>query len=165
MIQKLGDILADFVFPQLVDELNRQGHKLTGELMNSFEVRVRENGDEVRIEFLMLKYGLSLNYGIKPSKIPYTIGGPPRGGTSKYIKGLMEFARKKFNADKKKAKAIAFAIAYKHKKEGYPLTKKIAFMDNVLKADRKGIEKLIQNYYEVAIELLIKEFIEFEKII
>lgn len=165
MLQKLADTLADFIFPQLVDELNRQGHKLTGALMDSFEVKVREKTDTISIEFLMLKYGLSLNYGIKPAKIPYTIGGPARGGKSKYITGLINFAQKKFNADKKRAKAIAFAIAYKHKKEGYPLTKKIAFIDNVLRADKKAIENLINDYYEASIRLLIEEFIEFEKIV
>ena len=164
MIKQLSEALATLIIPQLISELKRQGHKLTGALIESFEVRVKEKTDSISIEFLMLKYGLSLNYGIKPEKIPYTIGGAPRGGTSKYIKGLIDFAIKKFHVEKREAKQIAFAIAYKHKKEGYPLTKKIAFIDNVLKANDDKIELIIQDYYEATIELLIKEFITFKQV-
>ena len=163
MIQKLADILALFIFTQLAEELARQGHKLTGALVKSFEVRVKEKADSVSIEFLMLNYGLSLESGIKPSKIPYTIGGEPRGGTSKYIQGLIAFALKKFTPDKRRAKQIAFAIAHKQKQEGYPLTKKIGFISNVLMADKDRIENIIEQYFEATIELLFKEFITFKQ--
>lgn len=152
--------LSNFVFKQLTEELIRQGHNLTGDLIKSFDAKIREVGDSIFLDFFMNNYGLSLNYGIQPNKIPYTPPPPYRGGTSKYIEGLIRFAKIKFGADQKRAKQIAFAIAAKHKKFGYPLTGKIGFIDNVLKADFEPIEKIIIDYYEATINLLITEFIE-----
>ena len=160
---QLGEILARFIFPQLAAELNRLGHKLTGALEKSFEVRVVEKKNIVTVEFWMLKYGLSLEYGIKPEKIPYTIGGAPRGGTSKYIQGLIRFAKLKFGATKKRAKSIAFAIATKHKKEGYTYDKSnLGFMSNVLKADEEKIVQIVQDYFEASINLMIEEYLTFK---
>ena len=163
MLDKLADSLGRFIFAQLTAELNRQGHNLTGALIDSFETKIKEKTDSITIEFLMNDYGLSLNKGIKPQNIPYTVGGEPRGGTSKYIQGLIRFAEIKFRADKKRAKQIAFAIAAKHKKTGYPSSGKIGFIDNVLSADMDAIEKIIEDYFEATIELLFEEFIDFNK--
>tara|TARA_R110002126_G_scaffold117574_2_gene257379 strand:- start:1048 stop:1542 length:495 start_codon:yes stop_codon:yes gene_type:complete len=159
MIEKLAETLSKFIFAQLTIELKRQGHNLTGALIESFEAKIQEKTDSITIEFLMLKYAFSLNKGIKPSKIPYTIGGPPRGGTSKYIQGLIRFAQIKFKADKRRAKQIAFAIARKQKQKGYPLTGKIGFIDNVLKADSEAIENIIEAYFEESLNLLFFEFL------
>ena len=160
MIEKLAETLSKFIFAQLTIELKRQGHNLTGALVKSFEYKVQEKTDSITIEFLMLKYALSLDKGIKPEKIPYTIGGPTRGGTSKYIEGLIRFARLKFHADKRAAKQIAFAIARKQKENGYPLTGKIGFISNVLKADSQQIESIIESYFEESVNLLISEFLK-----
>tara|TARA_R110000751_G_scaffold110114_1_gene207583 strand:- start:867 stop:1379 length:513 start_codon:yes stop_codon:yes gene_type:complete len=159
-IKKLSDMLGAFIFMQLSKELVRQGHKLTGSLAKSFETKVKKEGEKVSIQFLMLIYGRSLNDGIKPAKIPFTPVPPYRGGTSKYIEGLIKFATLKFGADKKRAKNIAFAIATKQKKQGYPLTKKIGFIDNVLAADSKKIESIISDYYTETIQEIIKQFIK-----
>jgi hypothetical protein len=161
---QLGEALGNFIIPLLTAELDRLDHKMDGNLEKSFEVKVVEKGGEVVVQFLMLNYALSLNYGIKPKKIPYTIGGAPRGGKSKYIQGLIEFAKKKLKATKKNAKNIAFAIATKHKKVGYTIDKsKLGFMDNVLTAEQKKIVSIVQDYFEVSIELLIDDYITFNK--
>ena len=162
-MDELGVILSKFIFNQLANELISQGHKLTGSLIKSFEIEIERQEDKVIYKFLMNDYGLSLEYGIKPNKIPYTPGGPPRGGTSKYIQGLIRFAQLKFKADKRRAKHIAFAIAAKHKKEGYPLTKKIHFISNVLEADKDAIQSIVSDYYEATIELLFKEHLTFKQ--
>ena len=159
MIDELVKILSDFIFKQLTAELISQGHKLTGALINSFEARIKEQTeDKLTIDFLMLNYGLSLNDGIKPDRIPYTPGGPRRGGTSKYIEGLIRFAKQRFFADQKRATQIAFAIATKQKREGYPLTGKIGFIDNVLNGDENAIVALIEERFEASLQLLIEEF-------
>ena len=67
----------------------------------------------------------------------------------------------KFGADKQRAKSIAFAIANKHKKEGYPLTKKIGFITNVLEADKEKINNIIEDYFEAVIEALIDEYLSY----
>jgi len=130
--------------------------------VKSFETRIKEVSEDVaRIEFLMLNYGLSLQYGIKPANIPFTPVPPFRGGKSKYIEGLIRWAKLKFGADKQRAKSIAFAIANKHKKEGYPLTKKIGFITNVLEADKEKINNIIEDYFEAVIEALIDEYLSY----
>ena len=161
-MNELAQVLSIFIFAQLEDELLRQGHNLTGSLVKSFSVQVEEQDDRVVISFLMNDYGLSLEYGIKHNKIPYTPGGG-RGGTSKYIQGLMDFARKRFKADKRRAKQIAFAIANKQKRDGYPLTKKIGFMSNVLDADKEAIANIVADQFEAMIELLIKEYLTYKQ--
>jgi hypothetical protein len=163
---QLGEVLGNFIIPLLTAELDRQDHKMDGNLEKSFEVKVIEEKGEIVVQFFMLKYALSLNYGIPRKKIPYTIGGPPRAKKSKYIQGLIEFAKKKLKATKKNAKNIAFAIAYKHKSKDfpdYPLTGKTKFIDNVLTAEQKKIVSIVQDYFEVSIELLIDDYITFNK--
>ena len=158
-IKDLQKKLGDFVITQLALELSRQGHNLTGALIESFETKVTENADTITIDFLILKYGASLQYGIKPEKIPYTPPPPYRGGTSKYIEGLIRFAMLKFHADKRTAKNIAFAIAAKHKKFGYPLSGKINFIGISLEANMDNIVKIIQDYFEATLETLITQFL------
>lgn len=165
MTEKLVEILSDFIFKILTEELLRQNHKLTGALIKSFEAQIgKVTQEKITIDFLMFNYGLSLNNGIKPERIPYTIGGPRRGGKSKYIEGLIKFARIKFQADKKRAESIAFAIATKQKKEGYPLTGKIGFIDISLTKAEDEIAKIIEVYFQETINLLFEEFIEFKNV-
>ena len=160
-MEEFVQILSTFIFRQLTVELERQGHKLTGALIESFETKIRQKTqDTLTIDFLMLQYGLSLNNGIRPDKIPYTIGGPRRGGTSKFIEGLIKFAKLRFGADQKRAQQIAFAIATKQKREGYPLTGKIGFIDNVLNGDEKAIQELIEEQFQESLNILIEEFIK-----
>lgn len=161
-MEELNNILFQFISKQLADELIRQGHRLTGALINSFDTKIKKTVDKTTIDFIMLIYGRALNDGIPPERIPYTVGGQPRGGKSKYIQGLIDFALKKFTLDKKRATSIAFAIARKQKKKGYPLTGKIRFIDNVLDADMDEIQNLISMYYETILEELIKEYLNFE---
>lgn len=148
--------IFDFVSKALIQELRRQGHVLTGRLIESFEIETKKQTDGISLDFLMLVYGRSLNDGIAPSRIPYSVGSG-RGGKSKYIQGLIDFALKKFTADKKEATSIAFAIAAKHKKKGYPLTGKLHFIDNVLESQQSQIEALISAYIEETILRIIQQ--------
>lgn len=155
--EQFAETLFLFVSKQLIKELKRQGHVLTGALIKSLDFEVRKQVDSISIDFLMLKYGRSLNDGIPPERIPYTIGRS-RGGKSKYIQGLIRFATLRFKVGKKEATSIAFAIATKHKKEGYPLTKKIKFIDNSIEANKAAITKLIADFTEATIYEMINQF-------
>lgn len=159
-LKYLDEKLFTFIAAQLTDELVRQGHKLTGSLILSLDSRFKEFKRKDRVEFLMKKYGLYLNYGVEPDKIPYT-EGEPRAKKSKYIQGLIEFAIKKFSLDKKAATSVAFAIAKKQKKKGSPLSGKIGFFDIVLEKDSDKITEIISDYYEATIELMIHEYLTF----
>ena len=155
--QELYDSIRELVFFQMIKELERQGHTLTGNLVQSFDTVLK---DSLSIDFIMEDYGLSLNYGIKPQNIPFTPTPPVRGGTSKYIQGLIRWVRLKGIATGEKAKGIAFAIATKHKKYGYPLGKKIGFFNIALDNSEEQIIKYIQNYVESTIMILVTQYVE-----
>ena len=100
----------------LRDEFAAQGHSLTGTYEASVQVQVSDAGNEQRLAMLALAYGQIVNYGIKPSRIPYGgFGG--KGGTSQYIQGLIRFFRLR-GLSEEEAKRAAFATAKKQKKEG-----------------------------------------------
>ena len=69
----------------------------------------------------MNDYGLTVDQGVTPDRIPYTPRkrGEGRGGTSKYIQGLLTFWLLK-GLSQKEALQAAFATANKHKQEGIP---------------------------------------------
>jgi hypothetical protein len=68
------------------------------------------------IEGLVPDYMAINNQGVPANKIPYYPGSGRK--TSKYIDGLIEYAKKRMGKSDKEAKSVAFAIASKHKKGG-----------------------------------------------
>jgi hypothetical protein len=120
MVPKLAEIqkINQRIIDDIKAELRAQGHHLTGKTEDSlFPVIKLENGTVI-----MEGYGSStlavLNYGVESNRIPYNPGSGAQ--TSKYIDALTAYARKRFGVSGKAAKAAAFAIAQKHKKEGMP---------------------------------------------
>jgi hypothetical protein len=114
----LGKQIGDIVKEAVKIEFVRQGHKLTGGLINSIDYRVNAMTTGANIEFLLYDYGMIQNFGVKAERIPFNPGSGAK--SSKYIDGLKLYARLRFGVDEKQAQSIAFAIAYKHKKEGMP---------------------------------------------
>lgn len=106
-------------------ELKSQGHYLTGRLHDSIEYEIEVVGDVVRAVMECEDYGLSMEFGVSADKIPYTPGGN-RGGTSKYIQGLISFWNKRGVTGREGIRA-AFATAAKHKREGMPTRSSYAF--------------------------------------
>jgi hypothetical protein len=116
----------------------------------------------------MLNYGLSLNDGIKPSRVPYTIPTPGRRGGgknsgrrggSKYIQGLIRWAKLKFRLNEKKARGMAFAVARKHKLNGFPLTE-TGFINNVLEKEEAQIEQFVEDWLDLIFEDFFKSFLK-----
>lgn len=112
--EKIGKALVDEVRNQIL----LQGHNLTGALSKSVEFKTELVPDGIIIRFLLNNYGLPVNNGVIPSRIPY--GKKTGAKVSKYIQGLIRFAKIRFRVTEKQAKGIAFAIARKHIKEGMP---------------------------------------------
>ena len=158
-MNELIDELFNLIFTELAAELNRQNHKLTGALEASFEKKIRKELGKVALDFIMNDYGLALNDGIKPSRIPYTPPPPKRGGKSKYIQGLIRWARIKFRYSIKRATSVAFAVARKHKQKGYPLTKR-GFIDITLAANESKIEDFVVDWVNAFFEEFFKSFLE-----
>ena len=95
-------------------ELIKQGHKLTGKLYQSAEIKQKTEEAGALIEAYYEDYAGAVNNGVAASRIPYS-GISGRGGKSKYIEALVLYAQKRGMTNPKSA---AFAIAAKHKKEG-----------------------------------------------
>lgn len=95
-----------------VKEIKAQGHSLSGALEASINGRV-ENTEATGT---IVDYGNILNAGTSSSRIPFS-GISGRGGTSKYIQGLIAFFKLRGLGDKE-AKSAAFATAQVQRKEG-----------------------------------------------
>ena len=157
-MKELINILTKEIFLELAKTLERQNHKLTGALVESFEDQIKETADKLIINFLMNNYGVYLNDGIPPERIPYTPPPPFRGGKSKYIQGLIRWAKLKFRYDEKRAQRVAFAVAAKHKKKGYPLTAK-GFINITLAANNDKIEAFVIDWVNAIFEDFFKEYL------
>jgi hypothetical protein len=112
----------------LRDELEKQGHRLTGKLAESIVFEIRVDGDKVVGVFLGESYGLVLETGVSASRIPYG-GKTGKGGTSKYIQGLVRFFELK-GLGQKQALRAAFAVATRAKREGMPSRGSFKFTRN-----------------------------------
>ena len=156
-LTQIVGLLSKHIFTALAAELERQNHKLTGALVASFEAKIKETSERVIIEYFMNNYGVYLNDGISPARIPYTPPPPFRGGKSKYIQGLIRWARIKFGYSKRRATSVAFAVAAKHKKNGYPLTAK-GFINITLAAEADIIADFVAQYTEALILENLKDF-------
>ena len=129
-----------------MDELVRQGHRLTGNLINSVESRLVEVLGSLGVEGLVLTYGRFIEEGVSKDKIPYS-GRSGRGGKSKYITGLINWVKIKFSLDARRAKGVAFAIATNHLKTGMP-SRGEAFTGFVTKALNNKVEQITRTLFE-----------------
>ncbi len=154
ILKPLADELAKHLFPLLVSELDRQNHRMTGALANSLDVQVVGE----KINFLMLDYGLSLNYGVRPERIPYQEGSGKK--ESEYIKGLIRFAKLKLNLTGDKAINAAFNIARKQKLKGAPLTGKIGWIDKTLAKESDNIDAIIENFLLNGIQQILYLYVD-----
>lgn len=125
IIEKQAVLVADFFQSELQKELEQQGHRDTGKLIDSINYEILSDSKAVYITFSYLYYGDIVNDGVKPNKIPF--GNSTNATTSKYIEALKNWAKRK---GFKKPLSAAFAIANKHKKEGMPTKGSYAFSSN-----------------------------------
>lgn len=137
-----------FLQKQFKQELKNQGHYLTGGLEASMQGIVVESGRAAALQGTAANYGVFLDKGVAPSRIPY--GGGSRGGgggTSKYIQGLVTFWKLRGLSDKE-ALGAAFATAKKQKKEGMPTMGSYGYSKNGART------KFIQNTKAKALPVL-----------
>jgi hypothetical protein len=149
----LGKRIGKIVQSAVRQAFALQGHDLTGALSKSIKYEVEAKTDSAKIEFMLLNYGMVLNYGVTPARIPFTSGSGAKG--SKYIDGLKMFAKFRFGADEKTATRIAFAIAHKHKKYGMPIDKrKTKAIFNALESVDDKLKQMINDAMEQVCTLL-----------
>lgn len=119
------DGFLQWLASEIEDELVQQGHKVgSGDWLGSdIDRKVIEQGDTLRLQLWMRDYARYVDRGVAKENIPFT---PPsgRGGTSKYISALEQWAARRGMDNPLRA---AFAIAHKHKQEGMPTAKSRKF--------------------------------------
>lgn len=153
--------LAALLVRTMKDLIIQSGHQMTGELVQSVESVISQSGTKVILDILLNSYGLALDKGVPPERIPYTPPPPFRGGKSKYIEGLARFARIKLGkSDPKEALSIAFAIANKHKKTGMPVSGASRFIERTVNATEAEIERAVLDYGSTVFEVLIDQAIK-----
>lgn len=170
-IELLGDEVGKIVTQAVKESFALQGHKLTGELERSIEYKVNQKRDAINIDFYLYDYGMIQNYGVTASRIPFNPGSGAK--TSKYIDGLKNFAKLRFGVDDKKAKSIAFAIAYKHKQQGMPTRGSYAYSKNgkrtgaifdaLKESDDKVMELINAAYSEYITQNILSVITEVQK--
>ena len=116
MEQELS-IISDYVIAELKKTLDEQGHKLSGTLQDSIMAHNVTVLNGFYLNFYYEDYGVPLDTGVPSNKIPFSPGSGAK--QSKYIDGLIKYVKARMNiSGDKEAKGIAFAIAYKQKREG-----------------------------------------------
>jgi len=152
--------VGKLIIASLQKELLGQGHKATGNLINSFEQRVIELPNSIVIEILMDEYGIYVNDGRK------------KGGKKVPINVLVEWIeRKAIASGDKEVKSIAFAIQNTIHKEGIPTKgsfkfsnngRKKGFIDFVIDNELDGVynelEQQVFEGYDDAIATIVKDF-------
>ena len=152
--------VGKLIIASLQKELIEQGHKATGNLVNSFEQRVIEVPNSIVIEILMDEYGIYVNEGRKT------------GGKKVPINVLVDWIERKaiVNGDKE-VKSLAFAIQQTIHKEGIPTKGSFKFsnngrrkgfidfvIDNELDEVYNELEQQVFEGYDDAIATMVKDF-------
>lgn len=133
---KLLDDLSEKFKAKLIERLENDDRRASGDLIRSVSHVVSKIFFGVQSEILWLQYGGVFETGVPAANIPF--GGTNRnsggGGTSKYIQGLVNWINIKgfLSGLDKNPLSIAFAIAHKHKKFGMPLDKNINVMSDTI---------------------------------
>ena len=152
--------VGKLIIASLQKELLGQGHKASGDLINSFEQRVIELPNSIVIEILMNEYGIYVNEGRKT------------GGKKVPISVLVEWIeRKAIASGDKDVKSMAFAIQNTIHKEGIPTKGSFKFsnngrrkgfidfvIDNELDDVYNELEQQVFKGYDDAIATIVKDF-------
>ena len=152
--------LAELLKEEMRQQLKIANHIMTGELVESIESRILSTIEGRKIEIWLNSYGIALDQGVPPDRIPFTEPSG-RGGRSKYIEGLQRFAQLKLGVtDNRESLGIAFAIARKHKEVGMPVKGPTQFIQKTLDATEDDIIRFAEDWAEAIFEAKIDSIIE-----
>jgi hypothetical protein len=163
----LTSLLVDIMLElqaALRTELEAQGHSNTGKLSDSISFEVSQDGSVAVGLMYFEDYGLFVNVGVNAQNIPFGKGGS-KGGTSKYIQGLVEFWESK-GLSGREALSAAFATARVHAREGMPSRasfaysrtgERIGFVQDAIERKVVEIEGTIQERFGTTLQLQVAE--------
>lgn len=164
-IPRQNNPVTELLTRETVDTLVAQGHVATSGLIKSVSGAVNVLLNETRYEMSMFDYGLIVDKGVKPERVPFTprrVGQVKRTRPSRYVTALMDWVRVKglTTGLEKEVRAMAFAIARKHKREGIPTKgsarfsqtgKRLDFIQETISRVDDRITQLISDQFETAI--------------
>lgn len=130
------------------------GHELTGAFIRKIEPVVRKRARSTDIEVYMPTYGPVRNVGIRPERVPFRRGSGAK--RSKFIDGLRRYAMLRMGVSRKEAERVAFAIASKRKKEGFPGS---GWMDDATEEISRESAELIGMSVDETLRATIGDFI------
>lgn len=146
------EILAGWIQKLLIEELERQGHKATGQLINSVEVAVNEIADGFEIQGHHLYYGRFVDTGRKAGvkRVP--------------IDALIDWLRiKKMDLRGNSERQVAFAIQRAIYNKGIPTDgdqKKKRWMSGTLEVNAQEIDEKIRGIAGYYVDLVFDNMIE-----
>jgi hypothetical protein len=145
LLKELGELLVQW----FVDELEAQGHRATGRLIESIAHIIVQRVNESLLNIEYLEYGMKLETGVKPGDVPFG-PGTSRARSTDFIKQLTKWVQvKRIATQVALAVKIAVAIAIKMSKEGIPTSgahrfssngRRTGFQSFVLKSRQQEIE-------------------------
>ena len=150
--------------------LEDQGHVLTGRLRDSIVFDVVVSGDKVKATMYCEAYGLAMEFGIKAANIPYSSGSG--AASSQYIQGLITYFKRRGVTGREGIRA-AFATARKHKREGMPTHasrrfsktgERTGFASSALESDLEFIGAVLQEKTGFALTIAFVPGMEIEPI-
>lgn len=163
--------IGAYLVLELQKELEQQGRKASGLLIDSIEYKVFQIVDRFEMHITMLNHGLFAEKGVAADKVPY--GRKTGKKISQYIQGLINWIKIKqlTNGNEKAIKGFAFAIAKTHKKRtwnkyGNPSKgsfkyskngRRIGFLSHVLNTNEKKIEDDIFEGVGQSVDLMITD--------
>lgn len=154
-MKKQLDILAGWIQRILIEELERQGHKATGQLINSVEVAVNDITDGFEIVGQHLYYGRFVDTGRKAGvkRVP--------------IDALIDWIRvKKMDLRGNSERQVAFAIQRAIYNKGIPTDgdqRKKRWMSGTLEAKALEIDEKIREIAGYYVDLVFDNMIERSK--
>lgn len=152
-------------------ELKVQGHYLTGKLHDSIDFKIEESENLVIATVECEDYGLAMEFGVAPGRIPFTPGSN-NGGTSQYIQGLITFFEKR-GLQGRDAVSAAFATARVQKQQGMPTAGSFRFSKNgarkgfastTLERDLSIISSILENQTGISLQIAYDETVKMEPI-
>ena len=158
--------IANFINGKIVEELEQQGHILSGDIKdidNEFE----RTSTGWRIVGKMQHYAMYLEQGVKPDRILFSPGSG--AGSSKFIDALEDYARKRGFDNPKSA---AFAIAHKMKSEGMPTkgsykystnSRRKEFLQNAFDNNQDALYMVVEEAGFIALQTQIDNIIAREQ--
>ena len=139
--------VGEAINAELVNQLDEQGHRMTGKLQETLEVLTDDKG----VSGVGELYGIFVNLGVKAEQIKYPYARAR-------IEGLTRFAQFRMGVDEKTGRSIAFAIATKHAREGMPTADSYKYSKNGKRTD--SIDDAIESAAPLIQEIFYKEFVD-----